>query len=66
MVKKMIKRNSYYKSYDLNCEDKRTIKENYFNPYECNWQSNFKDRQNMEWKCMRSKMHEAKLSKKIK
>ena len=61
----MIRQNSFYKGQDiLNC-NQRNIMHNYFNPYEYNFESNLKDRENSDIKSQKSISHtERKISKK--
>lgn len=49
--------NSFYKSSDLTNNNKRLRIKNLLNPYEYNFESNFKDRENTDISCQRSQNH---------
>ena len=60
----MIRNNSFYKNNDLLNESYLARMKNYFNPYEYNLESNLKDQNNNDVKCMHSKPHEIRKLKK--
>ncbi len=53
----MLQKTSYYKGYDILNNDDRVRLFNYFNPYEYNFESNLKDKQNSDKIMQRSKSH---------
>ncbi|MBE6156269.1 MAG: hypothetical protein E7161_00785 [Firmicutes bacterium] len=52
-----MKNNSFYKGQDILNNNFRNIMNNYFNPYEYNFESNLKDEQNMDIINQKSKSH---------
>ena len=62
----MLKNNSFYKSSDLLNESYRGRMNSYFNPYECNFESNKKDMVNSDVKVMKSQEHFIRKSTKTK
>lgn len=57
MVKDMLKNNSFYKGQDILNENFRVRMNNYFNPYEYNFESNLKDKENSDVINQKSKSH---------
>lgn len=57
MVNDMIKNNSFYKGQDIINNNVRNIMNNYFNPYEYNFESNLKDEQNRDITSKKSNSH---------
>jgi len=57
MVKDMLKNNSFYKGQDILNNNYRNIMNNYFNPYEYNFESNLKDKENSDVKLQKSQSH---------
>ena len=57
MVNGMLKNNSYYKSQDLLNSNYKNVMNNYFNPYEYNFESNLKDKENSDVIYQKSKSH---------
>jgi len=53
----VIKNNSFYKGQDILNNSVRNIMNNYFNPYEYNFESNLKDVQNTDITNQKSKSH---------
>ena len=53
----MLKKYSYYKSYDYLDDSYINRMNNYFNPYEYNIESNIKDNINSDIKASKSKSH---------
>lgn len=64
MVNNMLRNNSYYKGQDILNDNYRERMHNYFNPYEYNFESNLKDKENSDVTLQKSKSHESR--KKIK
>lgn len=53
----MINKNSFYKGQDILNESFRVRMNNYFNPYEYNFESNIKDNENNDVTSQKSKSH---------
>ena len=53
----MRRKNSFYKGIDLLNDNNRERMNNYFNPYEYNFESNNKDEINSDITCQKSKSH---------
>jgi len=53
----MINNNSFYKGQDLLNDNQRLKMFNYFNPYEYNFESNIRDKENSDEKLQKSKSH---------
>ena len=65
MVNDMLSNKSFYKGQDILNDNVRNLMNNYFNPYEYNFESNLKDRENSDIKSQKSISHtERKISKK--
>ena len=61
----MLSNKSFYKGQDILNDNVRNLMNNYFNPYEYNFESNLKDRENSDIKSQKSISHtERKISKK--
>ena len=53
----MINKNSFYKGQDILNECFKVRMNNYFNPYEYNFESNIKDNENSDITSQKSKSH---------
>lgn len=58
MVNIMARNNSFYKGSDFLNEGYKNRMSNYFNPYEYNFESNLKDKENNDKVAMKSNSHE--------
>lgn len=57
MVINMLSNKSFYKGQDILNNNVRNIMNNYFNPYEYNFESNLKDKENSDVKLQKSDSH---------
>lgn len=57
MVKIMIKKNSFYKGNNILTDNYKDRLFNYFNPYEYNFESDIRDKENTDITYQKSKSH---------